>query len=536
MYEQKPLFLHKFANLQHIDLKMVDIFMKKFLRALPAALAAAAIALAAVSCEKSLEIPEPGRYYSVKADGTQYFVWLESADENGNATGHFYIADGQSPAPRHDFTARFSRKRLSISADGNEVRLKNSSISYEPYIEPPFEERDTRLYREKYCDVSVKKDVIYADVQGYWSSLEGAEEDISRVFSQGFVKSFRKRGLKLAFDLYRPEDLSGRRPLIMFIHGGAFYIGHKAEPAYIDFCRHFAAMGYVTASIDYRLGFHLSKNEIERAGYVALQDAHAALRFLVSHADEYNIDPERIFVAGSSAGGITALNLAFMKDDDRPKSSRGKKAFLSNKADLGGIESSGNRLQADFNIIAIANMWGAVSDLDILGNARTSIVSFHGTEDTTVPYAEGYPLSVAGEGIAKMLSEEMFGSACIDKKAEELGLRHHFYSFKGEKHAFNTTGKDKKPNANHTVIKDRITDFFYAEMVPVPASIVKDATGCYHIEGSNVSDVEWKVEGGFVLAPPQGNGIRILWCADKTGSLTASGTYGNEIAWNATLK
>ena len=322
----------------------------------------------------------------------------------------------------------------------------------------------------------------------------------------------------------------------MFIHGGAFYIGHKAEPAYIDFCRHFAAMGYVTASIDYRLGFHLSKNEIERAGYVALQDAHAALRFLVSHADEYNIDPERIFVAGSSAGGITALNLAFMKDDDRPKSSRGKKAFLSNKADLGGIESSGNRLQADFNIIAIANMWGAVSDLDILGNARTSIVSFHGTEDTTVPYAEGYPLSVAGEGIAKMLSEEMFGSACIDKKAEELGLRHHFYSFKGEKHAFNTTGKDKKPNANHTVIKDRITDFFYAEMVPVPASIVKDATGCYHIEGSNVSDVEWKVEGGFVLAPPQGNGIRILWCADKTGSLTASGTYGNEIAWNATLK
>lgn len=536
MYEQKTLFLHKFANLQHIDLNMVDIFMKKFLRALPAALSAAAIALAAVSCEKSLDIPEPGRYYSVKADGTQYFVWLESADENGNATGHFYIADGQSPAPRHDFTARFSRKRLSISADGNEVRLKNSSISYEPYIEAPFEERDTRLYREKYCDVSVKKDVIYADVQGYWSSLEGAEEDISRVFSQGFVKSFRKRGLKLAFDLYRPEDLSGRRPLIMFIHGGAFYIGHKAEPAYIDFCRHFAAMGYVTASIDYRLGFHLSKNEIERAGYVALQDAHAALRFLVSHADEYNIDPERIFVAGSSAGGITALNLAFMKDDDRPKSSRGKKAFLSNKADLGGIESSGNKLQADFNIIAIANMWGAVSDLDILGNARTSIVSFHGTEDTTVPYAEGYPLSVAGEGIAKMLSEEMFGSACIDKKAEELGLRHHFYSFKGEKHAFNTTGKDKKPNANHTVIKDRITDFFYAEMVPVPASIVKDATGCYHIEGSNVSDVEWKVEGGFVLAPPQGNGIRILWCADKTGSLTASGTYGNEIAWNATLK
>ena len=143
---------------------------------------------------------------------------------------------------------------------------------------------------------------------------------------------------------------------------------------------------------------------------------------------------------------------------------------------------------------------------------------------------------MAGEGIAKMLSEEMYGSACIDKKAAELGLRHHFYSFKGEKHAFNTTGKDKKPNANHVVIKDRITDFFYEEMVPVKAAIVKDAAGCYHIEGENVADVMWKVEGGFKLDTPEEGSIQVLWCADKPRSLTASGTYGNEIAWNATLK
>lgn len=511
-------------------------YMKKLRHVLPAVVSVAILALGAASCKKKIEIPETGRYYSVQADGNRYFVWLENADEDGNATGHFYAAGGESPAPRHDFTARFAKKKLSITADGTDLKLKYSDVSYTPYVEPPFEERDARLYREKISKVSVRNDIVYAKVGGYWSSLEGAEEDLSRIFSQGFIKSFKKRDLKLALDLYRPEDVSGRRPLIMFIHGGAFYIGHKAEPAYIDFCKHFASMGYVTASIDYRLGFHLSKNEIERAGYVALQDAHAALRFLVSHADEYNIDPERVYVAGSSAGGITALNLAFMKDDGRPESSRGKKAFLSNKADLGGIESSGNKLKADFNIIAIANMWGAVSDLEMLKNARTSVVSFHGTEDTTVPYAEGYPLSVAGEGIAKMLSEEMYGSACIDKKAAELGLRHHFYSFKGEKHAFNTTGKDKKPNANHVVIKDRITDFFYEEMVPVKAAIVKDAAGCYHIEGENVADVMWKVEGGFMLDTPEEGSIQVLWCADKPRSLTASGTYGNEIGWNATLR
>lgn len=510
--------------------------MKKLRHVLPAVVSVAILALGAASCKKEIEIPETGRYYDLQADGKQYFVWLESADEDGNAAGHFYAAGGESPAPRHDFTARFARKRLSITADGTELKMKYGDVSYAPYVEPPFEERDARLYREKISKVSVRNDIVYAKVDGYWSSLEGAEEDLSKIFSQGFIRSFKKRTLKLALDLYKPEDVSGKRPLIMFIHGGAFYIGHKAEPAYIDFCRHFASMGYITASIDYRLGFHLSKNEIERAGYVALQDAHAALRFLVSHADDYNIDPERVYVAGSSAGGITALNLAFMKDDDRPESSRGKKAFLSNRADLGGIDSSGNSLKADFNIIAIANMWGAVSDINMLNNASTSIVSFHGTEDTTVPYAEGYPLSVAGEGIARMLSEEMYGSACIDKKAEELGLRHHFYSFKGEKHAFNTTGKDKRPNANHAIIRDRITDFFYEEMVPVKAAIVKDAAGCYHIEGENVADVMWKVEGGFMLDTPEEGSIQVLWCADKPHSLSASGTYGNEIGWNATLR
>lgn len=515
---------------------MSAVLVKILERVLLAAVIAAAVVLTAVSCNKKIEMPEAGRYYSVLADGNQYFVWLESTDESGNATGHFYATGEESPAPRHDFSAQFAKKKLTITSDGSEVKLKYDQVSYSPYIEPPFEERDSRLYQEKFCEVSVKRDIVYGKVEGYWSSLEGAEEDLSKIFSQGFVKSFKKRELKLALDLYKPKDVEGRRPLIMFIHGGAFYIGHKAEPAYIDFCKHFASMGYITASIDYRLGFHVSKNEIERAGYVALQDAHAALRFLVSHADEYNIDPERVYVAGSSAGGITALNLAFMKDDGRPESSRGKKAFLSNRADLGDIESSGNKLKADFNIIAIANMWGAVSDLNMLKNANTSIVSFHGTEDTTVPYAEGYPLSVAGEGIAKMLSEEMYGSACIDKKAAELGLRHHFYSFKGEKHAFNTTGKDKKPNENHVIIKDKIADFFYEEMVPVKASIVKDATGCYHIEGNNISDVMWKVEGGFILETSDDNSIQVLWCADKPRSLTASGTYGNEIGWNATLK
>lgn len=497
----------------------------------------AAVLLIAVSCGKKFEMPQAGCYYNVETDGAQYFVWLDTIDQQGSAAGHFYAVK-DTVAERHDFTAAFNRRNVVISSDGSDVRIKYGKVSYALYQEPLFEEKDSKIYRQQCCGVNVKNDIVYGHAQGYWSSLEGVEQEVFKVFTKGYVKSFKKRDLDLALDLYRPEGVAEKRPLIVFIHGGAFYIGYKDEPAYVDFCKYFASIGYVTASINYRLGFHISKNEIERAGYIALQDAHAAIRYLVAHADEYGIDPERIFVAGSSAGGITALNLAFMQDDDRPQSSRGKKAFLSNKADLGDIESSGNDLKAKFKIKAIANMWGAVSDIDMLKNGKTSIVSFHGDADNTVPYAEGYPLSSAGEGVAKMLSEVMYGSVCIDRKAEELGIRHKFYPFPGEKHAFNTEKKTKLPNKNHEIIKGRINEFFFEELIPDPAAeahIAVPAPGCYKVEGAGVTDVQWKVDGGFVLRTSPDNSIAVAWCDDKPHALAATGTYGNEIGWTVNL-
>lgn len=496
-------------------------------------LAVAAI-LSTASCNKLKDKLETGRYYSVETDGGQYFVWLDHYD-GSTAKGHFYAWEGGSIAPRQDFSARRKRRNITVSADGQDVKLKNGDIRYTPYEEPSFEEGNWKLYRKPCCEVTVKNNIRYGKAMGYWTHLEGVEQDVFKAFSKGYLKSFKRRSLDLKLDLYTPRGLSGKQPLIMFIHGGAYYIGYKDEPAYVDFCKYFSSMGYVTASINYRLGFHASKNEIERAGYVALQDAHAAMRYLVAHANEYNIDTDRIYVAGSSAGSITALNLAFMKDDGRPDSSRGKKAFLTNKADLGDIESSGNDLKESFHISAIANMWGAVSDLNILENSSTSIISFHGEDDNVVPYAEGYPLASAGEGVAKMLGEEMFGSSCIDRKAGELGLRHHFYSFPGEGHALNTTGKDKQPNANHEFIKDRITEFFFEEMVPVQASIRETGNGCYTVTGHNISNVQWKIEGGFMLSSPDPESICVLWCADKPHSLTAAGTYGDSIGWIANL-
>lgn len=279
-------------------------------------------------------------------------------------------------------------------------------------------------------EVEVTSDVVYARAEGYWTELAVAKKEAGKVFSQGYMKSFRKRDLDLELDLYRPAGAEGGRPLILFIHGGAFYIGHKDEPAYVDFCNYFASKGYVCASIDYRLGYHMNRKDIDRAMSDAVRDARSAISFLVSHSDEYGVDPDRVFVAGSSAGGIVALRLAFMED---------------------------------LRILSVASMWGGVTDLDMLGNAGSSIVTFHGDQDDIVPYAVGYPINNLGEGVAKLLYDRMYGSVCIDKKAAELGLRHRFYPFPGEGHALNVDG-DKQPNANHLFIRERILEFFDEEL------------------------------------------------------------------------
>lgn len=69
------------------------------------------------------------------------------------------------------------------------------------------------------------------------------------------------------------------------------------------------------------MGFLLPyKDAIDCAGYRATQDANAALRYLMHHADFYRINPDLVFTWGSSAGAITALNVAFLRDNNRPES------------------------------------------------------------------------------------------------------------------------------------------------------------------------------------------------------------------------
>ena len=99
-------------------------------------------------------------------------------------------------------------------------------------------------------------------------------------------------------DLYLPPKNGALRPVLAWIHGGAWEAGNK------DYCpaKLLVAKNYVVVSIGYRLSQH--------AVFPAqIEDCKAAIRWLRAHAAEYDIDPNRIGVWGESAGGHLAAML-----------------------------------------------------------------------------------------------------------------------------------------------------------------------------------------------------------------------------------
>lgn len=290
------------------------------------------------------------------------------------------------------------------------------------------------MYKEPLYDVAVERGRVYAqDVKGHWSTYPDTGEDFGAIYINKVKDVAVNRDLDLDLDIYYPKEpvMHPRRPLLLLIHGGAFYNGDKQDLGYPEMGHHFAERGYVVASINYRLGFKPLAPDVDRAGYRALQDAHAAVCYLIQNADEFGIDTTMIFAAGTSAGAITALNLAFMREENRPESTRkdGVKGWISTAtetvvswldkglqaigslfnrdwsingedfceslgldSDLGHINAVSGSNDRPFKIKAVVNMWGAVHDLSMLKNSpETSIISFHGDDDRIVPYDYGYP-------------------------------------------------------------------------------------------------------------------------------------------------
>lgn len=132
----------------------------------------------------------------------------------------------------------------------------------------------------------------------------------------------------LRLDLYRPTgDTLTKRPAVVWVHGGSFSSGSKTSPELVDQATQLGRMGYVSASISYRLEPTGCSAAAPTATCVqtmqnARADAQTAVRFLRTNASTYGIDATRIAIAGTSAGAITALSVGYGSGEDPSASVR----------------------------------------------------------------------------------------------------------------------------------------------------------------------------------------------------------------------
>jgi len=190
------------------------------------------------------------------------------------------------------------------------------------------------LYRDPvFADATVDRDLVYVTRQGV-------------------------PGGALGLDLYQPQgDRALRRPLIVWIHGGGYATGEKADMA--GWARDWARRGFVTASIDYRLRPSVTPTDpaILDAAQDAAADARAALVWLRNHRTQYRIDPDAIVVAGESAGAATALEVSY-------------------HSTTGAVRPA-----------AAVSLAGAIPSTVPVGTTRIPALMLNGTDDTINPLA-----------------------------------------------------------------------------------------------------------------------------------------------------
>jgi para-nitrobenzyl esterase len=201
----------------------------------------------------------------------------------------------------------------------------------------------------------------------------------------------------LLMDVYEPTgDTYAARPVIILAHGGSFFAGTRSDDVTVDsLCVRFARRGYVTASIDYRLGspfdmFSPDSTVSINVVVKAISDGKAAIRYFMKDAattNTYQVDTNNIFIGGNSAGAVLYMHVGYLQDSTECPS------YIMSAMNLnGGFEGNSGNAGYTTKSKAIIDLAGALNKSAFVSYADKPSVNFQGTADNVVPYDCAYPL------------------------------------------------------------------------------------------------------------------------------------------------
>ncbi len=191
---------------------------------------------------------------------------------------------------------------------------------------------------------------------------------------------------------------SAPRPAVVMIHGGYWTMGDKG--AYAQLCKGAADQGIVAVSIGYRLANDNTHNRWP----AQLVDAQLAVRWLRSHAAEFNVDPRRICALGDSAGAHLAIFLAAL-DHTSPGDYSGQLANVSSHVacavdNFGPTDLSDDTYWPPDKMLfgnqdrnQVKDQERAASPIFVIGPGTAPIMIAHGRADKAVNISQSMQLA-----------------------------------------------------------------------------------------------------------------------------------------------
>jgi acetyl esterase/lipase len=197
---------------------------------------------------------------------------------------------------------------------------------------------------------------------------------------------FGKGGdMDLLLDIYRPpEGVTPNRMAIIHLFGGGFFVGNKSAGYIINDAKALGKYGFTSISANYRL-------QSEGLWPAQIHDTKAAIRWTRANADRIGIDPDKIAVAGYSAGGMLSLMAAGtsgMKEFEGDGGNAGVSSAVQASIGVYPLATATiarGLFPQDMSESALAEAMRAASPTTYISDHFAPTIFIHGTNDTTVP-------------------------------------------------------------------------------------------------------------------------------------------------------
>jgi len=195
-------------------------------------------------------------------------------------------------------------------------------------------------------------------------------------------------------DLYLPPKKNGPSPVIIKIHGGGWTHGSRVSPGGIYF-----HMGFALVNVEYRF-------TQAAPAPAAVEDSRCALKYVIDHAAELNIDVHRIVLQGGSAGGHLVLMTGLLGNDRRfdgncpGNEDMRVAAIVDDYGPTDFTQQSWPEISRNKSVL----MWlgthvndeafkASVSPITYVNKQSPPVILFHGDLDHTVPFQQSTVLS-----------------------------------------------------------------------------------------------------------------------------------------------